>query len=87
MEVVSYRMLDEDTLGHCRFQEQETIPAYPASSGALIPPFEHHVFRNAGNAVSHTLHVYGGPMNYCNIFERVADGWWQRQRREMRYDA
>jgi hypothetical protein len=26
-------------------------------------------------------------MNYCNIFERVADGWWQRQRREMRYDA
>lgn len=87
MEAVSYQMLDEDAFGHCRFEERETIPAHPASSGALIPPFEHHVFRNTGNTASHTLHVYGGPMNHCDVFERVSDGWWQRLHRELRYDA
>jgi predicted metal-dependent enzyme (double-stranded beta helix superfamily) len=87
MEAVSYQMLDEDALGHCRFEERETIPAHPASSGALIPPFEHHVFLNAGKCAAHTLHVYGGPMNHCDIFERVSQDWWQRQHRELRYDA
>jgi predicted metal-dependent enzyme (double-stranded beta helix superfamily) len=87
MEAVSYQMLDEDAFGHCLFEERETIPAYPASSGALIPPFEHHIFRNTGRTAARTLHVYGGPMNHCDIFERVADGWWQRQHRELRYDG
>lgn len=87
MEAVSYQLVDEDAFGHCRFEEREIIPAYPASSGALIPPFEHHIFRNTGETASHTLHVYGGPMNHCDVFERVSDDWWQRQHRELRYDA
>jgi predicted metal-dependent enzyme (double-stranded beta helix superfamily) len=87
MEAVSYQLIEEDSFGHCRFEQRETIAAPPASSGALIPPFEHHIFRNAVPVVSRTLHVYGGPMNHCDIFERVSEGWWQRQHRELRYDA
>ena len=88
MEVVSYQLLEENkSLGHCRFERRETVAAPPASSGALIPPFEHHVFSNAGEEVAHTLHVYGGPMNRCDIFEPLAAGWWQRVHRELRYDA
>ncbi len=86
MEVVNYQMLDEDHFGHCRFEKRETLPAYPASSGALIPPFEHHVFSNVGAIPSHTLHVYGGPMSRCDIFQPIGEGWFQRQHRELRFD-
>jgi predicted metal-dependent enzyme (double-stranded beta helix superfamily) len=88
MEVVSYQLMEENKpLGHCRFEQRETVAAPPASSGALIPPFEHHIFGNKGTDVAHTLHVYGGPMNRCDIFEPLAEGWWQRVHRELRYDA
>lgn len=87
MEVTNYRLMEEELGGRCRFEQRETIAAPPASSGALIPPFEHHVFRNVGTEPSHTLHVYGGPMNGCNIFEPAGEGWWQRYHRELRYDG
>jgi predicted metal-dependent enzyme (double-stranded beta helix superfamily) len=75
-----------DQLGHCRFEQRETVVAPPASAGALIPPFEHHIFGNTGQEVAHTLHVYGGPMNRCDIFHPLAEGWWQRLHRVLRYD-
>jgi predicted metal-dependent enzyme (double-stranded beta helix superfamily) len=88
MEVVSYQLMEENKeLGHCRFEQRETVAAPPASSGALIPPFEHHIFGNTGTELAHTLHVYGGPMNRCDIFQPLAEGWWQRVHRELRYDA
>jgi 3-mercaptopropionate dioxygenase len=88
MEVVSYQLMEESKpLGHCRFEQRQTVPAPPASAGALIPPFEHHIFGNAGREVAHTLHIYGGPMNRCDIFQPLAEGWWQRVHRELRYDA
>jgi predicted metal-dependent enzyme (double-stranded beta helix superfamily) len=87
MEVVNYELVEEAAAGRCRFKQRETVPAPPASSGALIPPFEHHVFRNAGRGLAHTLHVYGGPMNRCNVFEPLGGGWFQRIHRELRYDA
>jgi predicted metal-dependent enzyme (double-stranded beta helix superfamily) len=87
MEVVSYQLMDENKqLGHCRFEQRETVVAPPASAGALIPPFEHHIFGNTGQEVAHTLHVYGGPMNRCDIFHPLAEGWWQRLHRVLRYD-
>jgi len=88
MEVVNYQLMEENKrLRHCRFEQRETVPAPPASAGALIPPFEHHVFGNAGSGVAHTLHVYGGPMNRCDIFEPLGGCWFQRIHRELRYDA
>ena len=86
MEVVNYELLEEDRNGLCRFEKRETIPARPASSGALIPPFEHHIFGNSGTKPSHTLHIYGGPMNRCDTFTPAGDGLWQRQHRQLRYD-
>jgi 3-mercaptopropionate dioxygenase len=87
MEVVNYQLMEETPEGLCRFEKRGTTPAHPASSGALIPPFEHHVFGNCGMQASHTLHIYGGPMNRCNTFEPVREGWWQRHNRPLRYDA
>ncbi len=87
MEVINYRMLEETPEGRCRLEKHGTTRAHPASSGALIPPFEHHVFGNCGESPAHTLHIYGGPMNRCSTFQPVGDGWWQRETRELRYDA
>lgn len=86
MQVENYQLLHDDVSGLCRFEKRETLPAPPASSGALIPPFEHHVFSNVGSQPSHSLHVYGGSMSRCNVFERVGDGLYQRRNRELRVD-
>ena len=49
--------------------------ATAGSAGALIPPFEHHVLANARpDRASLTLHVYGGEMDHCDIFEPVERG-------------
>ena len=87
MEVTNFQLMEERAGGRCRFEQRETIAAPPASSGSLIPPFEHHIFGNVGATPSHTVHVYGGPMNGCNVFDPIGGGWWQRDRRELRYDG
>ena len=87
MEVVNYQLLEETADGLCRFEKLGTTRAHSASSGALIPPFEHHVFGNCGTQTSHTLHIYGGPMNRCNTFQPVQEGWWRCQNRPLGYDA
>ena len=70
MEVTRYEMLEERQDGLCRFAERGSVPATAGSAGALIPPFEHHVLANAlSDRASLTLHVYGGEMTHCNIFE------------------
>ena len=86
MQVVNYELMEEDSAGRCRFEQRETIAAPAASSGALLPPFEHHTFSNIGSEPSHTLHVYGGPMSRCDIFEPTGSGYWQRVHRALRYD-
>jgi hypothetical protein len=32
-----------------------------------------------------TLHVYGGEMDHCHIFEPAGDGTYRRQRRALSY--
>jgi len=86
MQVVNYELMEEDSAGRCRFEQRETILAPAASSGALLPPFEHHIFSNIGPAPSHTLHVYGGPMSRCDIFEPIDSQNWRRLHRALRYD-
>ena len=86
MEIIRYELRDEDASGKCRFARRESVAARKGSSGGLIPPFEHHVFGNKGRQPAHTLHVYGGEMDHCFIFETAGDGKWQRVRRELKFD-
>jgi predicted metal-dependent enzyme (double-stranded beta helix superfamily) len=45
------------------------------SAGCLIPPTDHHVLANARPAQpSVTLHVYGGDLDDCKVFEPSGDG-------------
>jgi hypothetical protein len=33
-----------------------------------------------------TLHIYGGEMDHCSIYEPQADGTWTRCLKPLRYD-
>ena len=87
MEVTRYELTEEGEDGLCRFVERGKVPATAGTAGALIPPFEHHVLANARpDQASLTLHVYGGEMNHCDIFEPLGDGLYRRCTKTLAYD-
>ena len=69
-----------------QFERENLVMAGVGEAGALIPPFEYHVLENAGETPAVTIHVYGGDMTYCHIFEPV-DGGYLRKFKELRYTA
>ena len=71
-----------------RFEHCGTVQAGTGSAGCLIPPHEYHLIRNPlpdQNAVS--LHIYGGEMDNCHVFESEADGWYQRKNKPLSYNV
>ncbi len=67
-----------------QFKQESVVFAGVGEAGALIPPFEYHVLENASNAPAVTLHVYGGELDHCHVFEPVEHGWLRRYR-ELSY--
>ncbi|HVS00304.1 MAG TPA: cysteine dioxygenase family protein [Thermoanaerobaculia bacterium] len=87
MEVCRYEMAEECGNDLFRFADKGCVRAVAGSAGALIPPFEHHVLANAlTDRPSLTLHVYGGEMDHCSIFEPQGDGFYRRIERSLSYD-
>lgn len=69
-----------------RFDKVEELRAGIGDSGCLIPPFEYHILGNASDVdTSVTLHVYGGEMDHCCIYEPEADGWYRRVEKQLAY--
>lgn len=88
MEVHRYELLEErEADGLYRFAERGGVRATAGSAGALIPPFEHHTLGNASDRVALTLHVYGGDMDHCSIFEPVGEDLYRRVEKTLSYDA
>jgi predicted metal-dependent enzyme (double-stranded beta helix superfamily) len=78
--------LQEQRDGRCRFERIEKIRAGVGTSGSLIPPYEYHVIANAlPQKPSVTLHVYGGEMNHCCIYEPLEGDWYSRAERKLSY--
>ncbi len=69
-----------------RFHKETEVLAGVGEAGALIPPFEYHVIANPDPTPAITLHVYGGEMTYCHIFEPT-DGGYLRKYKELSYTA
>jgi predicted metal-dependent enzyme (double-stranded beta helix superfamily) len=84
MEVAQYDLLSERD-GAYRFTERSRVVAGRGSAGCLIPPFEYHTLGNAAPDASVTLHVYGGEMDHCHVFEPAADGSYRRVRKDLCY--
>jgi predicted metal-dependent enzyme (double-stranded beta helix superfamily) len=71
-----------------RFEHCGTLQAGTGSAGCLIPPHEYHLIRNPlpdQNAVS--LHIYGGEMDNCHVFEPQEGGWYMRKNKPLSYNV
>jgi 3-mercaptopropionate dioxygenase len=87
IEVTSYSIRGGDPdRGVVQFTPELTVTAGVGQGGALIPPFEYHILRNAGAQPAITLHVYGGELTSCHIYEPV-EGGWRRRFKELAYTA
>ena len=84
MDVTQFDLVEERG-GEYRFEERGCVHASVGSAGCLIPPFEYHILANAIDEPSITLHVYGGEMTSCHIFEPMADGRYARRARPLCY--
>ena len=86
MEVLQYERTDTTADGPYTFAPRGRVRALAGSAGALIPPFEYHVLRNGlAGATSVTLHVYGGEMDHCHLFEPNDDGSFRRVHKPLVY--
>jgi len=84
MEVSQFDLLSEHD-GVFRFSRRTHIVAGRGTAGCLIPPFEYHTLGNAAATPAVTLHVYGGEMDHCHVFEPSADGSYRRVRKALCY--
>lgn len=85
--VTSYSVRGGDPeTGVVQFEQEFQVFAGPGEAGALIPPFEYHVLTNAIEQPAVTIHVYGGELTSCHIFEPV-DGGWRRRFKSLSYTA
>ncbi len=85
MNVTQYDLVQE-TDGRCRFEAKGCVAAEVGSAGCLIPPFEYHVLANPTSSPSITLHVYGGEMTACHVFEPQPDGAYVRREKRLSYN-
>jgi predicted metal-dependent enzyme (double-stranded beta helix superfamily) len=84
MDVTQYDLVEESPSAF-RFEAKGCVHAAVGSAGCLIPPFEYHVLANALEEPSITLHVYGGEMTTCHVFEPVDGGRYVRRERSLCY--
>lgn len=84
MEVAQYDLTSEDN-GAYHFERRNLVTAGRGAAGCLIPPFEYHTLGNLARTPSITLHVYGGEMDHCHVFEPAGDGSYRRTRKNLSY--
>src|SRR3954468_635 len=84
MDVTQYDLVEEAGAAY-RFEAKGCVHAAVGSAGCLIPPFEYHILAHALDEPSITLHVYGGEMTTCHVFEPVAGGGYVRRDRALGY--
>ncbi len=85
IEVLQYE-LTEQREAMFRFEKRGSIQAGVGSAGCLIPPHEYHVIRNPTDRPAVTVHIYGGRMEACNVFEDTGDGWHRRNLKPLGLD-
>ena len=84
MDVTQFDLVEESASGY-RFETRGCVHASVGSAGCLIPPFEYHTLANALETPSITLHVYGGEMTSCHVFEPAGGGRYVRRERPLTY--
>lgn len=87
IRVESYDLLDTAEDGSVAFRRAEEIEAERGIAGSLIPPFDYHIIANPNPETAVTIHVYGGEMESCRMFEPRADGRYERRHKPLSYTS
>ncbi|MGB8327179.1 MAG: cysteine dioxygenase family protein [Steroidobacteraceae bacterium] len=85
IEVLQYELVEQRD-DRFRFEKCGSIQAGIGSAGCLIPPHEYHVIRNPSAQPAVSVHIYGGDMTYCNVFESDSAGWYRRRENPLGLD-
>jgi len=87
MDVTQFDLVEDETAERrgYRFEARGRVHAAVGSAGCLIPPFDYHVLANALDEPSITLHIYGGEMSTCHVFEPAGGGRYVRRDRALAY--
>lgn len=87
IDVQQYEMVKESE-GRYRFEPRNSYQAGFGSAGCLIPPYEYHSISNArDDSPAVSLHIYGGEMLSCSVFDKQPDGTYTRTEHPLGYDA
>jgi predicted metal-dependent enzyme (double-stranded beta helix superfamily) len=87
IEVQQYELTARDG-DRFRFEPRNSYHAGIASAGCLIPPYEYHRIENSDDRdVAVSIHIYGGDMTRCNVFESVGDGWYRPSEKRLGFDG
>ena len=69
-----------------RFEKRNTFQAGTGSAGCLIPPHEYHRISNPARETAISIHIYGGDMSHCSVFEPEDGGWYMRREKKLGLD-
>ncbi len=87
IEVHQFELMERQEGERYRFEKRGSMRAGTGSAGCLIPPHEYHVIRNPTPDPAVSIHVYGGDMTFCHVFDERGQGWYERQGKALGFDA
>lgn len=85
IDVQQYELVEHDA-ERFRFEKRNSFQAGKGSAGCLIPPHEYHRICNAADETAISLHIYGGDMTRCSVFERQNGDWYVRHEKALGLD-
>ena len=70
-----------------RVEQLDVIRAGLGECGALIPPVEYHRIANPHDHTAVTIHIYGGMMRSCRVFEQAGGGAYRVSIKPLRFTS
>jgi predicted metal-dependent enzyme (double-stranded beta helix superfamily) len=85
IDVQQYELIEQRE-DRYRFEKRNSFQAGIGSAGCLIPPHEYHRIANRSSDTAISIHIYGGDMNHCAVFEPAGGDWFVRHEKSLGLD-
>ena len=85
IQVISYDLIGSPDDELVSFRKEQEVAAGRGEAGSLIPPFDYHVIENTHPERAVTIHVYGGEMYGCDVFQPVDGERYRHERKPLTY--
>lgn len=87
IEAALYRHLGSGADDTERFERMAVDCGGPGVTGTIEPPLEYHVMRNPrADAKAVTVHVYGGELTRCRVFQPLGGNLYRTEVRSLTLD-